>query len=110
MTMGSADGDLTDVADGMLSGSDWEAWRATHPEQAAEVVVARRVHLLLAELRAVPVALPADFEARLMERVQRDATILDLLDLWLAGWGHLLLELLDLLFGGRSAPQSADVP
>ena len=108
--MSSADGDWTDVADGMLSGPDWEAWRATHPEQAAEVVTARRVHLLLAELRAVPVVLPADFEARLMERVQRDATILDLLDLWLAGWGHLLLELLDLLFGGRSTPQSADVP
>lgn len=110
MTMGDADVDLTDLADGALSGSDWEAWRATHPEQAAEVVVARRVHLLLAELRAVPVVLPADFEARLMERVQRDATILDLLDLWLAGWGHLLVELLDLLFGGLSVPQSAEVP
>ncbi len=110
MTMGNADGDLTDLADGALSGPDWEAWRATHPEQAAEVVVARRVPLLLAELRVAPVALPADFEARLMERVQRDATILDLLDLWLAGWGHLLLELLDLLFGGLSAPQRSEAP
>jgi hypothetical protein len=108
--MDNADFDLTDLADGVLNGPDWEAWRATHPEQAAEVVVARRVHMLLAELRAVPVALPADFELRLMERVHRDTTVLDLLDLWLAGWGRVLLELLDLLFGGLPAPRSADAP
>ena len=110
MTMGDADVDLTDLADGVLSGPDWEAWRATHPEQAAEVVAARRVHLLLAELRAVPVVLPADFELRLMERARRDTTVLDLLDLWLAGWGRALLELLDVLFGGLPAPRSADGP
>ncbi len=41
MTLGDADGDLTDLAEGALSGPDWEAWRATHPEQAAEVGAAR---------------------------------------------------------------------
>ncbi len=110
MTTGDDAFDLTDLADGILTGPDWEAWLATHPEQAAEVAAARRVRVLLAELRAIPVALPADFELRLIERVRRDTTFIDLLDLWLAGWGRAFLELLDLLFSGLPAPSAATVP
>ena len=107
MTMNNEDVTLADIADGALAGPDLEAWLLSHPEEAAEVAAARRVRLLLAELRAVPVTLPADFEARLMERVRRDATFLDLLDLWLAGWGRVLLEVLDLLFSGPAARDPA---
>ncbi len=107
MTMSNEEGILAELADGELAGPDWGAWLASHPEEAAEVVAARRVRLLLAELRTVPVTLPADFEARLMERVRRDATFLDLLDLWLAGWGRVLLEVLDLLFSGPAVRDPA---
>ena len=107
MAMSNEDGILADMADGELAGPAWETWRASHPDEAAEVAAARRVRLLLAELRTVPVMLPADFEARLMERVRRDATFLDLLDLWLAGWGRVLLEVLDLLFSGPAVRDPA---
>ena len=107
MTMNNEDVTLADIADGALASPDLEAWLLSHPDQAAEVAAARRVRLLLAELRTVPVTLPADFEARLMERVRRDVTFRDLLDLWLAGWGRVLLELLDLLFSGPAARDPA---
>ena len=94
---------LTDLADGTLAGPEWDEWLAVHPDLAAEVAIARQVRTLLGELRAVPIALPADFEATLMERVRRDATVLGLLDLWLAGFGRALLELLDALFGTSPA-------
>jgi hypothetical protein len=42
-----------------------------------------------------------------MERVRRDTTFLDLLDLWLVGWGRVLLELLDLIFSSPPAPDPA---
>jgi hypothetical protein len=97
MTNGDAPLDLTDLVDGSLSGPDWDAWLAAHPEEAAEVAAARRVHALLAELRTVSVGLPADFEARLMARVREDATLIDLLELQFAGMGRALLEILSVL-------------
>ena len=95
----------TDLADGTLAGPEWEEWLAAHPDLMAEVAVARQVRALLLELRAVPIALPVDFEAALMERVRRDATLLGLLDLWLAGFGRALLELLDAFLGAPPAPE-----
>ncbi len=105
MTASNERFNLTDLADGTLAGPEWEDWLATHPDLAAEVAIARQVRALLGELRAVPIALPADFEAVLMERVRRDATLLSLLDLWLAGFGRALLDLLDALFGAPLAPE-----
>ncbi len=105
MTASNERFNLTDLADGTLAGPEWEEWLAAHPDLAAEVAVARQVRALLGELRAVPIALPADFEAVLMERVRRDATFLSLLDLWLAGFGRALLDLLDVLFGAPLAPE-----
>ena len=108
MTSSDAEFTLTDLADGTLAGPEWEAWLAAHPDLAAEVVVAREVRALLGELRSVPIALPADFEAVLMERVRRDATFLGLLDLWLFGFGRALLDLLDALFGAPPTPAYAE--
>lgn len=97
--------DLTDLADGLLSGPEWEAWRAANPDAAAEVEIARRSRLLVEHLRAVPIALPADFEARLLARCQQDRSLIDLLDLGLAKGGRLLLDLLDLCFAFLPLPQ-----
>ncbi len=105
MTKGDEQFNLTDLADGTLAGPEWEEWLAAHPDLAAEVAMARQVRTLLAELRAVPVEVPENFEAILMERVRRDDTLLGLLDLWLGGFGHALLELLDLLFAAPPAPE-----
>ncbi len=98
---------LADLADGTLAGPEWEGWLAAHPDLAAEVAIARQVRALLGELRTVPIAIPADFEAVLIERVRRDATFLGLLDLWLSGFGRALLDLLDALFGAPPTPAYA---
>ena len=107
VTSSDAEFTLTDLADGTLAGPEWEAWLAAHPDLAAEVAIARQVRALLGELRTVPIALPADFEAVLMERVRRDATFLGLLDLWLSGFGRALLDLLDALVGVPPTPAYA---
>ncbi len=99
MMTGSDEFNLTDLADDTLAGPEWEEWLAAHPDLASQVTMARQVRALLTELRAMPIEVPADFEAMLMERLRRDDTFLGLLDLWLGGFGRTLLELLDLLFG-----------
>ena len=104
MTSSDDEFTLTDLADGTLAGPEWEVWLTGHPDIAAEVAAARQVRALRGELRTVPIALPADFEAVLMERVRRDATFLGLLDLWLSGFGRALLDLLDALFGAPLSP------
>jgi hypothetical protein len=90
-----------------LAGPEWEGWLAAHPDLAAEVAVARQVRALLGELRTVPIAMPADFDAVLMERLRREATFLGLLDLWLSGFGRALLDLLDALFDAPPSPAPA---
>lgn len=98
---------LLDLADGTLSGPEWEAWLAERPAAAAEIAVARRVRALLVELRQAEVAVPTDFEARLLERVRTDRTLLDLLELSVSGVGRALLELISLLLDLVPAPQAA---
>lgn len=90
---------LADLVDGILVDSGWEAWLASHPEAAAEVAVARRVRALVGDLRRASIAMPADFEVRLMARVRQDQTLLDLLELALAGAGRALVEALTMLIG-----------
>lgn len=101
------DGLLTDLVDEVLTGPEWDDWLAVHPEAAAEVAIARRVRRLMHELRAIPVEVPPDFEARLLARVQVNTTLLDLLELGLAGCGRALLELLTILFELLLPPQPA---
>ncbi len=96
---------LTDLADGTLTGPEWDTWLAEHPEQAAEIEVARRVRRFVGELSAMDVVVPAGFETRLLARVREDATLLDLLDLGLGGFGYALLELLNSLFAAFPATQ-----
>lgn len=105
---------LTDLAGGGLAGQELlEALRARlgageEAERAArEVETARRVRSLLLSLRAAEVSLPEGFEARLLERVRADQTLLDLLELYLEGFGVALVELINALFSLLpAAPQS----
>jgi hypothetical protein len=100
---------ITDLADGNLSGPEWDEWLAAHPEAAEQVEIARRVRALLIRLQTAQIVLPEGFEARLLERVRADSTLLDLLDVWFLGFGGALMEMLDLVFGllGEWRMQSA---
>ncbi len=80
-------------------GPEWDEWLAAHPDAAAEIEIARRVRAFVAELQKRSIAVRPDFEARLMERVRAERTLLDLIDLGLSGFGRAILELLDALFG-----------
>jgi hypothetical protein len=102
---------LTDLVDEVLAGPEWEAWLAAHPDAAAEVAVARQVRAWMAELQAAAIPVPAGFEARVLARVRADATLLDLVDLGLAGVGRALLEILALFFSLLPEPPApAPVP
>lgn len=101
MTKRNDEFNLTDLADligGAAAGSPGEAWLAAHPAEASEVEIARRVRLLMGELRAASVEVPEGFEARVMKRVSEDVTLLNLLDLALSGVGAAILELLAIIF------------
>jgi anti-sigma factor RsiW len=106
MTIPEDDVDLTALADGTLSGPEWDAWLAAHPRAAAEVAIARRVRSLIAQLRSADIAVPPDFEVRVLERVHANRTLLDLLELSLAGLGRALLELLEIFFTALPTPRS----
>lgn len=97
--------ELVDFIDEELSGPRWEAWRAANPEQAAEVLLAARVRVLLRRMAELQVVAPPGFEARLMERVREERTLLDLLELALSGVGAALIEILNILFG--MAPEAS---
>ena len=99
--------DLTDLVEGVLSGPEWEAWLVANPAIAADVAVARRVRAMLIELRAAPLTLPPDFEARLLQRCRQSSAVLDLLDLGLAKGLQALLDLLAVFFALLPGPQPA---
>lgn len=89
----------TDIADGTLTGPEWEAWLTDHPGSDEQIEIARRVRALLLRLQEAEITLPPGFEARLIERIQADTTLLDLLDAWFLGVGRAIIEILDLIFG-----------
>lgn len=109
----TTDAILADLADEILAGGEWQAWLADRPQAAADLEIARRVRVMLAALGDEAVALPADFEARLLQRLREDATLVALLDLALAHLARTLLDLLELVMAlvptppEHSAPQAA---
>ena len=102
----TSDAILAELAEGLLAGDEWQAWLAARPQAASELEIARRVRLVLAALADEAIAVPADFEARLLQRLREDATLSALLDLWLANVGRALLELIELVVGLLPAPPS----
>ncbi|GEM_PF-1493660 len=108
MAAGESDVEWTTLVDEPEDSPEHSAWLLEHPVEAAEIAMARRVHVLLAELRAIPVTVPPDFEARLLDRCRQDTTIIHLLELWLARGSRALLELLAAIF--NSLPGLLPVP
>lgn len=108
MTIPNRDITPADLADGLVSGPEWDAWLAENPEIAAEVEMTRRVRMLLAEMRGAAIAVPDGFEERLMARLREDRTLLDMIDLMISGIGRTILELLAVIFGlVPQAPQAS---
>ena len=99
---------VADIVDGTRSGPEWDAWLAARPEATAEVAIARRVQALMRELAAASIVVPPGFEARVLERVRADSTLLDLLDLALGALGRTMLELFAAIFG--ILPSQAPAP
>jgi len=106
----TVDAILAELADGTLAGEAWRAWLAARPETAADLEIARRVRVVLAALAAETITVPADFEARLRQRVREDATLQALLDLGLVNLGRALLELIVLLLSLLPPTPSAPQP
>ena len=97
---------LADLTNGDLAGEDLRTLLATRTKSAeavdraaVEVEIARRVRVLMFGLKLAEVEILADFEARLMARVSEDATLLNLLEVYLTGFGQTLVALINLLFG-----------
>lgn len=101
---------LAELADGVLAGDTWQAWLAAHPDVAPELEIARRTRIVLAALAAETITVPADFEARLRQRLREDDTLRALLDLGLVNLGRALLELIVLLLGLLPSPPPQPQP
>lgn len=112
---------MTDLADEELTGDALRSRLAdriasgkaeeTVERAAREVEIARRIRLLMANLRAAEIEVPADFEAKLMARVGEDAALLNLLEVYLTAFGHALIELLNALFALLpEPPQTSEAP
>ncbi len=96
---------LVDLAGEELEGEDLRnalAARIKSAEEieraAHEVEISRRVRFLIIKLREAEIEIPADFEAKLMSRVGEDETLLNLLEIYLSGFGRTLVELINALF------------
>ena len=95
----------TDIADGVLTGPELEAWLASNPKLVEEVELARKVRQLLQTLHEAEFIVPEGFEERVLERIRQDRTFIDLIDLGLSGIGRTIIELLALIFGLLPQPQ-----
>jgi len=95
---------VTDLAEGALSGPEWERWLQAHPEEAAEIEIARRVLHMMRQLASAEIAVPQNFEAHLMARIHEDRTLLNLLELFLADVGGVLIELIKILLSTVPTP------
>lgn len=96
---------LVDLAGEDLEGDDLRNALAARIKSAEdieravhEIEISRRVRFLMLKLREAEIELPADFEAKLMSRVGEDETLLNLLEIYLNGFGRTLIELINALF------------
>src|SRR5689334_13291148 len=95
---------IPDMVDGTLSAevlADAEASLPSCPDAQRELEIARQIRAFLVQLQAenAEFRVPAGFEARLLERVQRQSGGLDLFDLSSKAFGVWLVELINLIGG-----------
>lgn len=95
---------IPDLVDGTLSPevqAEAEATLPQCPDSQRELEIARQIHDFLLQLQAenAQFRVPPGFEARLLERVQRQSGGLDLLDLSSKAFGVWLVELINLIGG-----------
>jgi hypothetical protein len=103
------DRDLSFLAD-LAEGAPGTGLEGLTPQEVDELEIARRVRALMAELRTSDVAIPEGFEARLMERLSGDTTLLQMVDLWLAGVGRILVELAGILLNDQPLTPPSPAP
>lgn len=101
---------LPDLVDGTLPAAlqvEAQAALARCPDCQREFAVARQIRTFLVGLQAEHLALqvPADFERKLLARIQEEQSGVELLDLSSQTFGQWLLELLNLI-GGLLGPGS----
>ncbi|HMS40128.1 MAG TPA: hypothetical protein PKE69_07885 [Pyrinomonadaceae bacterium] len=96
---------LLDLAGEKIEGEDLRNVLATRIKSAEdieraarEVEISRLVQFLMIKLKEAEIAVPADFEAKLMARVGEDETLLNLLEIYLSGFSRTLIELINALF------------
>ena len=95
---------IPDMVDGTISAevlAEAEAALTGCPEAQRELEIARQIRAFLAQLQAENAGfrVPPGFEARLLERVQRQSGSLDLFDLSSKAFGVWLIELINLIGG-----------
>jgi hypothetical protein len=96
---------LTDLAGGELTGAELRDLLTTRFQTAEDVddalrqiEIVRRVRDLMTVLSQAEIKVPDGFEGRLMARVSQDQTLLEMLELYVTGFGFALIELLNALF------------
>ena len=77
---------------------------------AKEVEISRRIRKLMNNLQQAEIEVSPDFEAKLMARVSEDETLLNLLEVYLTGFGQSLIELINALFSlFPDAPATSEI-
>jgi hypothetical protein len=97
---------LADLANGETSGAELKnllavRLRASEVEiesATREIEISRRVRRVLEKLRQAEVEIPADFEVKIMDRIRKNVTLLDLLEVYMNGFGYALVEFVNVLF------------
>lgn len=80
------------------------------PDCLSRLAMAQQAVLLLQRLREEDIALPEDFQARLIQRVLSGELALDALDFSWQGLLTTIVQLLDLVFGLLAGPQASGQP
>jgi len=109
----TAEGYFSPYIDGALDEEEMQAIQdhlRDCPDCLSRLAMAQQAVLLLQRLREEDIALPEDFQARLIQRVVSGELALDALDFSWQGLLTTIIELLDLVFGMLAGPLATGQP